>query len=519
MSRPSRRGSATNFPTLTEERSSNNTSNIINQNGSASYNHNGMPNRVNSGRGNSGNATFDRQFGGYEPGNMTGNAAKEVEGMADVPTYQPVNHNGQPQNKDPLADIDTDGINIALTDSVGGETSFTQSQATQSYAMNGTGSNAYNGVQNSLSLLSSPSSIGLGSPASTSPNFHRVQTVGGYSNALTFGGRSNGDNFSVVQNLPPGGHYYEATIFTPALGVMFFKPKELYDSLYLLTEKSVLDSLENRPVAAYIVEGSSARSAGIELGHVLTKVNGVDVKSISEASRLIRESPRPLPLLFYQLDTTVYVAEGEHMVQYNSKMLTPPKAMKDWKPKYVVVGGIIAQSYMMNMYRSKVRSLQIFAVLQVHVFTFHIHSQVEYDSAVIDTQTHRPVSVKVKQFDLRGARINLDWQGTQMIKYRNKLHPTRFFVIIPAEGKPIKISSPNTTQLRPVYEGVQRVIASQQGRSQYRSPQSRMPVSSSKSRKVGSNTSSQMSDPQSTTRYQPTPHVDANNAGRGFEEF
>jgi len=374
MSRPSRRGSATNFPTLTEERSSNSTNNIIIQNGSASHNHNSTPNRVNSGRGNSGNATFDRQFGGYEPGNMKGNTAKDVDGMADVPTYQPVNHNGQPQNKDPLADIDTDGINIALTDSVGGETSLTQSQATQSYAVNGTASNAYNGVQNSLSLLSSPSSIGLGSPASTSPNFHRVQTVGGHSNALTFGGRSNGDNFSAVQNLPPGGHYYEATIFTPALGVMFFKPKELCDSLYLLTEKTVLDSLENRPVAAYIVEGSSARSAGIELGHVLTKVNGVDVKSISEASRLIRESPRPLPLLFYQLDTTVYVAEGEHMVQYNSKMLTPPKAMKDWKPKYVVVGGIIAQSYMMNMYRSKVRCLQIFVVLSVHVFTFQIHS-------------------------------------------------------------------------------------------------------------------------------------------------
>ena len=156
--------------------------------------------------------------------------------------------------------------------------------------------------------------------------------------------------------LPPGGEWYDAKIFTPTLGVMFFKPKELTDSLFLQTDKKLVDGLEDRPVVAFIVEGSSARSAGVELGHVLLKVNGIDVKNPKEASRLIKEGPRPLPLLFYVPDSKVVVAEGEHMVKYNTKETGAPNSAKDWKPKYVVIGGIIAQPWMMNMYRSKVRT-------------------------------------------------------------------------------------------------------------------------------------------------------------------
>ena len=154
--------------------------------------------------------------------------------------------------------------------------------------------------------------------------------------------------------LPPGGEWYDAKIFTPTLGVMFFKPKELVDSLFLQTDKDMVDSLDERPVVAFIVEGSSARSAGVELGHVLLKVNGIDVKNPKEASRLIKEGPRPLPLLFYVPETQIVVAEGEHMVKYNTKETGAPNSAKDWKPKYVVIGGIIAQPWMMNMYRSKV---------------------------------------------------------------------------------------------------------------------------------------------------------------------
>lgn len=119
-----------------------------------------------------------------------------------------------------------------------------------------------------------------------------------------------------------------------------------------------------------------------------------------------------------------------------------PKSSSEWKAKYVVVGGIIAKPYMMNMYCSKS----------------------DYDTAVIETQARKVVSVKVKQFDLQGAEIQDDWQAPQMHQYRNKIHPTRYFVIIPSDGNPIKIGSPYTTQLRPVFEGVRRVIYSQRQR-------------------------------------------------------
>eukprot|EP00579_Thalassiosira_antarctica_P008041 CAMPEP_0201884606 /NCGR_PEP_ID=MMETSP0902-20130614/17454_1 /ASSEMBLY_ACC=CAM_ASM_000551 /TAXON_ID=420261 /ORGANISM="Thalassiosira antarctica, Strain CCMP982" /LENGTH=708 /DNA_ID=CAMNT_0048413599 /DNA_START=72 /DNA_END=2194 /DNA_ORIENTATION=+ len=240
--------------------------------------------------------------------------------------------------------------------------------------------------------------------------------------------------------LPAGGEWYDAKIFTPTLGVMFFKPKELVDSLFLQTDKKMVDQLEERPVVAFIVEGSSARSAGVELGHVLLKVNGIDVKNPKEASRLIKEGPRPLPLLFYVPETSVVVAEGEHMVKYNTKETGAPNSAKDWKPKYCVVGGIIAQPWMMNMYRSKS----------------------EYDIAVIETQARRPVSVKVKQFSLQGARIQNDWQGPQMVKYKNKLHPWKYIVMLPISRNPIKIASPNLSQLKPVHEGVRRVLMAQQ---------------------------------------------------------
>jgi hypothetical protein len=279
--------------------------------------------------------------------------------------------------------------------------------------------------------------------------------------------------------LPPGGEWYDAKIFTPTLGVMFFKPKELVDSLFLQTDKKTVEALDDRPVVAFIVEGSSARSAGVELGHVLLKVNGIDVKNPKEASRLIKEGPRPLPLLFYVPNTQVVVAEGEHMVKYNTKETSAPNSAKDWKPKYVVIGGIIAQPWMMNMYRSKVRGRWIVDLWVIVFMTMqHAHTkplfstlifnyliQSEYDIAVIETQARRPISVKVKQFSLQGARIQNDWQGPQMVKYKNKLHPWKYIVILPVSRNPIKIASPNLSQLKPVHEGIRRVLNAQQSRS------------------------------------------------------
>ena len=105
--------------------------------------------------------------------------------------------------------------------------------------------------------------------------------------------------------------------------------------------------------------------------------------------------------------------------------------------------------------------------LFAHDDSFFLHAncfqpQSEYDIDVIETQARRPISVKVKQFSLQGARIQNDWQGPQMVKYKNKLHPWKYIVILPVSRNPIKIASPNLSQLKPVHEGIRRVLMAQQ---------------------------------------------------------
>jgi hypothetical protein len=63
---------------------------------------------------------------------------------------------------------------------------------------------------------------------------------------------------------------------------------------------------------------------------------------------------------------------------------------------------------------------------------------------------------------MQGTRIQNDWQGPQMVKYKNKLHPWKYIVVLPVARNPIKISSPNLAQLKPVHEGIRRVLLAQQ---------------------------------------------------------
>jgi hypothetical protein len=81
------------------------------------------------------------------------------------------------------------------------------------------------------------------------------------------------------------------------------------------------------------------------------------------------------------------------------------------------------------------------------------------------------VSVKVKQFSLQGSRIQNDWQGPQMVKYKNKIHPWKYIVVLPVARNPIKISSPNLAQLKPVHEGIRRVLLAQNRDRTYASQQ------------------------------------------------
>lgn len=49
-----------------------------------------------------------------------------------------------------------------------------------------------------------------------------------------------------------------------------------------------------------------------------------------------------------------------------------------------------------------------------------------------------------------------------MVKYKNKLQPWKYIVVLPVGRNPIKISSPNLAQLKPVHEGIRRVLLAQQ---------------------------------------------------------
>ena len=70
------------------------------------------------------------------------------------------------------------------------------------------------------------------------------------------------------------------------------------------------------------------------------------------------------------------------MVKYDTPDIRPPTKASHMKAKYCVVGGIIAPPHMLLMYRSKD----------------------EMDIAVLEVTSQRKLSVKIKEFSLRGAR-------------------------------------------------------------------------------------------------------------------
>lgn len=85
----------------------------------------------------------------------------------------------------------------------------------------------------------------------------------------------------------------------------------------------------------------------------------------------------------------------------------------------------------------------------------------------METQSNRKLSVKVKQFSLIALSLAKDGPikqdggpdpAIQSVKYRQKLYPWRYFVILPRKGDKIKISSSGADALAPVLAGVRRVL-------------------------------------------------------------
>merc|ERR1712071_464906 len=93
------------------------------------------------------------------------------------------------------------------------------------------------------------------------------------------------------------------------------------------------------------------------------------------------------------------------------------------------VGDMLGKPHILYMYRSKA----------------------EYDIAVKEFQAQkRKLSVKVKQFDIRGARI---FHERGSVQYPNKPR-WHYFTIMRGTGNPIKISCRTREELMPVMDGV-----------------------------------------------------------------
>ena len=104
-------------------------------------------------------------------------------------------------------------------------------------------------------------------------------------------------------------------------------------------------------------------------------------------------------------------------------------------------------------------------------------SKNEYDIAVKEAQSSpRTLSVKVKQFDIKGARILK--RGTVRYPNRPEWH---YFIIMREFGLPIKISAESEEELAPVYDGIAACLAKGRRRAPstppnwMRSEQSRTP--------------------------------------------
>lgn len=259
------------------------------------------------------------------------------------------------------------------------------------------------------------------------PGAYLRDDAGGHPSLMGGGGPVPLDD----RGLPAGGEYYKARVTTAMLGAIFSSAKELRSTLYKTASDSFVEAIGERPVISFTIDGSAADTAGIGLGHVLMKVNDQEVGQTDQAVKTVGAASRPMIMEFYipNKEVKVVKTEGQCMVKYDNHSTEAPASACEWKPKYVVVGDMLGKPHILYMYRSKA----------------------EYDIAVKESQTrNRALSVKVKQFDIRGAKIFHE-RGT--VQYPNK-SKWCYFTVVRGTGLPIKISASTPEALYPVYEGI-----------------------------------------------------------------
>jgi len=275
-------------------------------------------------------------------------------------------------------------------------------------------------------------SMGFGTPTPAAPAAAHTQSTTGNNHRLVAAGENHG--------LPAGGETYSARINTPQLGCIFFTARELERNLLQGTSTDVVDALGNRPLVAFTGVNTASFASGIGIGDVLVSVNGEVPADPRDASRLIRAAPRPVNLRFYSVPNLhVKRYEANCMVKYDTRTKEAGSSALDWKAKYVVVGGIIAEPWQMSMYRSRA----------------------EYDTAVMETQAGLPLSVKVKQWSLRNCTIHNDDKPPSLIHYQNKPCAWWYYVVLPEKGYPVKISCTSANEVNLVMSGIRAFLERQ----------------------------------------------------------
>jgi len=158
--------------------------------------------------------------------------------------------------------------------------------------------------------------------------------------------------------LPTDGEYYEARVGARSLGVMFYTAREVKDSLLQKVPSNMIEAMASRPIVSYVAKNSAAYNAGIMLGHTILEVNGQPVTDAVTCADLIRTTPRPLNVRCFNPNFEVVLSENKHLVKYDTLDMEAPKSANEWKMKYVVVGGIVAAEWTVNMFYSKVRMIR-----------------------------------------------------------------------------------------------------------------------------------------------------------------
>ena len=258
---------------------------------------------------------------------------------------------------------------------------------------------------------------------------------------------------SLTFEMPHGGEYYESVVTANRVGLMFFKAREVVDVLLSRDDVDIITGLNNRPVVAFIFEDAPGREAGVQLGHFLCKVNGESVDCPRVATEKIRAAKRPMELLFYVPDwTTIHFAEAELMVKCDAGTddKEVPFSLNDWDKKYVVVGGMLGCS---TRHGHPPRLRMCF-----------YNSKSEYDTAVLENNASKEVSVNAVDYELEDVRIecNSDGDEDQQLPVAGTDIPLTYIVVVSKGGKHIHLASFEPSQLRIIHDALRKVIKGQE---------------------------------------------------------